>query len=130
MDVFALRNHLISDYAAYIESFVSISDEHIQAHVDHELREGLLWPDPLLQLNPCFEPGLWIDDLVANETLHPLCRRIFRIKPTGAPEKPLRLHKHQTDAIYDVRPHLPPDVLGIYVLLPVMSGGILLMEED
>lgn len=43
MDVFALRNQLIRDYATYIESFVNIRDDRIRAYVDHELDEGLLW---------------------------------------------------------------------------------------
>jgi len=99
MDVFGLRNHLISDYAAYIESFIHIRDARIRQLVDDELKEGLLWPDPLLQLNPNFEAGPWIDDLVTDGTLHPLCRDIFRLKPTAEPDKPLRLHRHQADAI-------------------------------
>ena len=44
MDVFALRNQLIRDYAAYIESFINVSDERIREHVDRELREGLARP--------------------------------------------------------------------------------------
>lgn len=100
MDVFALRNQLIRDYATYIESFININDERIQAHVDHELRGGLLWPNPLLQLNPNFEPGPRIDKLVAGGRLHSLCSHIFRIKSTDGSDKPLRLHKHQADAIY------------------------------
>ena len=99
MDVFALRNRLIGDYASFIQSFINISDERIRSHVGHELREGLLWPNPLLQLNPNFEPGPRADELVANGTLHSLCDSIFRLKPTDAPSKPLRLHKHQADAI-------------------------------
>lgn len=99
MDVFALRNHLIQDYASYIESFINISDYHIRQNVGRELDEGLLWPDPLLQLNPSFEPGPRIDELVNDETLHPRCRDIFRIKPAGKPDKPLRLRIHQADAI-------------------------------
>jgi len=103
MDVFALRNQLIQDYATYIQSFINIGDARIRQHVDRELDEGLLWPDPLLQLNPSFEPGPRIDDLVADGTLHPLCRDIFRIKPLGEPDKPLRLHKHQADALHAAR---------------------------
>src|SRR5512136_707832 len=99
MDVFALRDRLIADYAAYIESFIHIQDSRIRDAVDRELREGLLWPDPLLQLNPSFEPGAWIDDLADTGTLHPECRGIFRIKEADKPDKPLRLHKHQADAI-------------------------------
>ncbi len=57
MDVFALRNQLVDDYAAYIESFINISDGRSRELVAAELHQGLLWPDPLLQLNPNFEPG-------------------------------------------------------------------------
>lgn len=99
MNVFAIRDRLISDYAAYIESFINIQDQHIRAVIDRELREGLLWPDPLLQLNPSFEPGPTIDALVDAGTLHPDCRRIFRIKEQDKPDKLLHLHKHQADAI-------------------------------
>jgi hypothetical protein len=45
------------DYADYTRSFVVIRDERIAAHVDRELETGLLWPDPIVQLNPAFEPG-------------------------------------------------------------------------
>ncbi len=101
MDVFNLRHQLINDYSTYISSFIHINDEHIQTHVNQELQSGVLWPDPLIQLNPTFEPGAWIDDLVQTGTLHPLCQKVFRLKSdnAGTENKPLRLHKHQTDAI-------------------------------
>src|SRR5262249_15602436 len=49
---------------------------------------------------PAFQPGSWIDDLVAQGLLHPECGRIFRRKehPDDA-GAPLRLHRHQEDAI-------------------------------
>jgi ATP-dependent helicase YprA (DUF1998 family) len=100
MNVFALRDQLIGDYATYIKSFINIQDRPIQEHVEQELSEGALWPDPLIQLNPSFEPGAWIDDLVAKGVLHPLCEQIFRIKDADDPVgKSMRLHKHQTDAV-------------------------------
>ena len=57
MDVFDLRNRVIGEYADYVGSFVSIRDERIRAHVDEQMQSGILWPDPLVQLNPAFEPG-------------------------------------------------------------------------
>ncbi|MHB9130416.1 MAG: DEAD/DEAH box helicase [Armatimonadota bacterium] len=99
MDVFGLRDQLITDYSAYVESFINIRDARIRGQVEDEMQKGLLWPDPLLQLNPSFEPGLWIDDLVSQNVLHPECSGIFRIKPKGEPSRGLRLHKHQADAI-------------------------------
>ncbi|MBE2201994.1 MAG: DEAD/DEAH box helicase [Anaerolinea sp.] len=101
MDVFNLRRQLIDDYSAYIGSFIHINDNRIRQHVYDELQAGVLWPDPLIQLNPTFAPGAWIDDLVTTGALHPLCRDIFRLKADkdGRNSKPLRLHKHQTAAI-------------------------------
>ena len=99
MDVFALRDTLITDYADYIRSFINIQDERIRDHVDHELQHGLLWPEPLLQLNPNFEPGPWVDELVTQGTLHPLCSDIFRLKDPDKLGKPLHLYRHQADAI-------------------------------
>lgn len=99
MDVFALRDRLITDYAAYIRSFLNIRDTRIRSYVDQQLHEGLLWPDPLIQLNPCFAPGAWIDDLADAGVLHPGCRRILRLKEDDGTSKRMRLYRHQVDAI-------------------------------
>jgi ATP-dependent helicase YprA (DUF1998 family) len=108
LDVFELRRKLVDDYGQYAKSFVSIADERIREHVDRELREGLLWPEPLIQLNPAFESGGTVDELVERKLLHPECERIFSAKallPDGQIEDrgPLRLHRHQTDAIEAAR---------------------------
>ena len=104
MDVFELRRKLIEEYGQYATSFVHIADERIRERVDEELLGGLLWPEPLIQLNPAFEPGGFVNELVAQGILHPECERIFSAKsigPDGRVEDdgPLRLHRHQTDAI-------------------------------
>lgn len=104
MDVFALRDHLIDEYNSYVSSFINIRDERIAAAVHESLASGALWPDPLIQLNPSFEPGEWIDDLVREGVLHDECGRVFRLKhdahDTG---QPLRLHRHQADAVRTAR---------------------------
>jgi len=100
MNVFKLRDRLVGDYSSYISSFIQIQDERIQKYVDEQLEQGLLWPDPLIQLNPSFKPGVWIDDLVAEGILHERCRNVFRVKPDpNSDGKPLRLHTHQEEAI-------------------------------
>ena len=101
MNVFDLRQRLVSDYARYTKSFIKIADPVILAKVDSELDGGAFWPEPLLQLNPTFQPGGTIDDLVADGTLHPECARIFRIDKTQADltGKQLLLHAHQTGGI-------------------------------
>src|SRR6516165_2229821 len=66
------------------------------------LAEGLLWRDPLVQLNPTFQTGVSVDQLVEQGTLHPECARVFRRnkKSTGGVGDPLLLHKHQEEAAY------------------------------
>ncbi len=100
MDVFQLRNHLVGDYGSYVESFIKIRDGRIEKEVKRKLDDGLLWPEPLIQLNPSFEVGESIDELVGDGSLHEECARIFRVgKGNGDPGKPMRLHKHQSDAV-------------------------------
>jgi len=104
MNVFDLNSRLIEDYSSYIRSFIQICDERINKYTQECLDHGLLWPEPLIQLNPSFQPGEWIDELVEKEILHQECSRIFRLNKDQQPEgQPLRLHKHQTDAIKAAR---------------------------
>jgi ATP-dependent helicase YprA (DUF1998 family) len=105
MNVFELRKRLIDDYRAYVKSFISIADQRIRDHVDRELDENeILWPQARIGLNPAFAEGAWIDDLVAEQTLHPECSKVFRLKrgqhDLGAP---LKLHRHQTEAVKAAR---------------------------
>ncbi|GAK52091.1 DEAD/DEAH box helicase domain protein [Candidatus Moduliflexus flocculans] len=101
MNIFDFRDRLIEDYAQYVRSFFRINDQRIRRHVEQQFDSGLLWPDPLIQLNPFFESGGAIAELVEANTLHPECRQIFQRKKdkiTGIGQ-PLRLHKHQFEAI-------------------------------
>jgi ATP-dependent helicase YprA (DUF1998 family) len=101
MDVFELRQHLVNDYSRYVQSFLSLRDERIRERVETSLAEGHLWPEPMIGLNPAFEPGGFIDDLVLDGTLHRECHNIFRVgKTREAPlGEPMQLHRHQVDAI-------------------------------
>ena len=100
MDVFELRDHMVDEYAGYVQSFLSISDQRLRKAVDDEIESGLLWPEPRIGLNPSFESGGKIDDLADGVFLHKECRRIFQIKsPEGDVINPLELHQHQAKAI-------------------------------
>ena len=100
MDAFELHRHVISDYADYTKSFVRIADERVRNRVEQEMEQGLLWPEPLLQLNPAFEPGRSIDEMVEQKVLHKDCSRIFRAKAHANDlGRGLRLHRHQGQAI-------------------------------
>ena len=100
MNVFEMRNRLVQDYDAFVRSFVDISDERVKEVVDTALGSGVLWPSPLVQLNPAFEPGGAIEDLVREGILHKTCSEVFRGKKTADNTGlPMRLHKHQDEAI-------------------------------
>ena len=100
MDVFKLHGSLVGDYSDFVTSFHTIQDERVRQFVDEQLKEGLLWPEPLLQLNPNFKKGASIDELCQEGVLHEQCKEIFRLRSEGNPiGDALRLHLHQEQAI-------------------------------
>ena len=118
MDIFDFRGKLIDDYAAYTRSFITVREPNLRQFVEEQLEAGVLWPEPLIQLNPSFEPGDGIDDLVAAGVLHPECRHVFRIKSESDLQgRPLRLHRHQSEAIRVARTGFP------YVLTTGTGSG-------
>jgi hypothetical protein len=100
MNIFDLRQKLIADYSSYIRSFLQIRDLRIQEYVEQELfRDGVLWPQPLIQMNRMFQPGCMVDQLVDQEVLHLACAQLFR---RGEEEKKsqgdfLHLHQYQEE---------------------------------
>ncbi|MFM8385210.1 MAG: DEAD/DEAH box helicase, partial [Planctomycetia bacterium] len=100
MNVFDLRNQLVGEYGAYTQSFIKIRHPGLKARVDDEIGRGALWPHPLLQLNPSYEVGGSVDDLVARGQLHEECACIFRRKdPEGGAGPALQFYEHQIEAI-------------------------------
>src|SRR5215469_2456789 len=95
MDVFALREKVVSDYRQYIESFVRINDEAINNFVQKRFETGALWPDAILQLNPAYESGPTLDELAAQGVILKVTADFFR----GRDGKSLRLYRHQQQAI-------------------------------
>ena len=100
MDVFDFRDQLVSEYERFSRSFTEIQAEDIRQAVDKAYEGGRYWPSPMIQLNPNFEPGGSINELVTGGVLDPECARVFRIGKTDrAPGKELVLYRHQVDAI-------------------------------
>ncbi len=100
MDVFAFREELVDEYERFSRSFTRIRADDISRQVDEAYASGHFWPAPLVQLNPNFESGGYVDELVAKGELDPECAKIFRLKRQDNPSgKPLLLHRHQSDAI-------------------------------
>jgi hypothetical protein len=70
MDVFRLRDTIIERYSDFVTSFVRIKDPSLKAFVAQHIESESLWPEPLIQLNPAFQNGGWIDELVTEGLLH------------------------------------------------------------
>jgi hypothetical protein len=100
VNIFDLREQLVTDYGNFIRGFLKIRDVRLNAFVRRSLDEGVFWPEPYISLNPNFASGGYVDDLVAAGTLHRGCLTAFRRDKENAPGGlPLRLHRHQAEAI-------------------------------
>ena len=100
MNIFEYRKKLVGDYGSYLKSFINISDQRISAYVDEELDKGALWPEPLLQLNPSFEQGRSIEQLVSEKILHEKCGKSFELENQNQTLSVSQcIYRHQDEAI-------------------------------
>jgi ATP-dependent helicase YprA (DUF1998 family) len=105
VDVFDVHRRLIADYDAFTSSLVQVREERIAEHLGDQRVRGVRWPDPWLSLNPSFESGGTVTELVCDGLLHPDCERLFCAKNDSEDPstRPLTLHRHQRDAIEAAR---------------------------
>ncbi|MFD2233198.1 DEAD/DEAH box helicase [Phaeospirillum tilakii] len=94
MQIFNLDRTLVTDYEGFARSFTRIRAEDIRSRVSELYASGAFWPEPLITINPHFEQGAGIQDLVSDGTLHPATSEIFHIDG-----RPLTLHLHQAQAV-------------------------------
>ncbi len=100
MNIFDLREQVVADYGNFIRGFLKIRDRRLDEFVHAELDRGVLWPEPWISLNPNFEPGGYVGELVSDGRLHPDCAPTFRLKTDADPAgQHLRLHQHQAEAV-------------------------------
>ncbi len=97
LDVFSLRDTVVTEYERFATSFTRIHAADIQAQIDAIYAGARYWPEPLLQINPNYKPGKTVEALVAARSLHAGCADIFRAsrRPLGdltARGDTLRLH--------------------------------------
>lgn len=106
MDVFQVRDKVIDDYRSFTTAAIDIKDPRLKDYYDSELDRDRQWPEPWISLNPAFESGGRIDDLVRQGLLHPECDRIFRVKAhiDDQGREPITLHRHQREAVEVLRP--------------------------
>lgn len=93
MDVFRLDRAVIHDYEQFARSFTEVRAADIQQQVEAEYAGRRFWPEPLVSVNPHFEPGARVDTLASTGALHPSTAAIFRVDGSS-----ITLHRHQTQA--------------------------------
>lgn len=99
MNAFTFRDQVVQSYERFSRSFVRIAADDISKVVDDEYSRGRYWPEPLIQINPNYKPGNNVRELMEAGVLHPLTAEIFQVgKDIGRP-LPVRLYKHQQDAL-------------------------------
>ncbi|WP_223276402.1 DEAD/DEAH box helicase [Sphingomonas daechungensis] len=97
MNVFDLDEKLVARYQDFTRSFTSIRAQDLKAKIDRIYASNAFWPEPLIGLNPNFRP--------AQETLEALAANGFidaglpQVFAAGQPRKPIRLHRHQEQAL-------------------------------
>lgn len=94
MKAFEFDHYLINAYERFSRSFSSIRSDDLRTQIDGQYDAGRFWPDALLSLNPHYLSGPTVDELVASGDLDEASGKVFRFD-----ENPLRLYRHQAEAI-------------------------------
>jgi len=94
LDIFALRDSVVDEYKRFATSFTTIRAPDIREQVEAIHAGNRYWPEPLIQINPSYRRTTDVASLVAEGVIQPGCADIFRAKG-----KPLRLYKHQEQAV-------------------------------
>ncbi len=107
MDVFSLHDQLITEYRAFTEGGVVIRDDRITDRLREDLDDKVQWPAPWLSLNPFFDSGGGVNELVHEGLLHPETAHIFQKgkgeESTVCQGERLTFHRHQREAIERAR---------------------------
>ena len=96
MNVFDLDKEVIATYESFSRSFANIRSTDLLAQVSKIYEDGVFWPEPLLGINPRYLSGPKVSDLVASGDLDPALATIFA---KGDPREPIRLYRHQAQAV-------------------------------
>lgn len=91
LDPFALNDQARKTYEQYLRATVNVAEPRLAQFVNDELDQGLLWPDPYLQISPQFEKGPTLAELAADDAIHVGTARFFG--------EDIRLHRHQEEAL-------------------------------
>lgn len=90
VDILQYHRTVIEEYEKYIKGFIRIKDPKIREAVEAYIADKKLWPQPLIQFNPGYEPGIPFGQ-IANAGVHSECGALFPFKPYKHQEEALRL---------------------------------------
>jgi hypothetical protein len=93
MTVFDLDRHVVGQYEKFARSFTEIQAKDILGSVDKANKGGRYWPEPMIQINPSFKPGMTVGELVRQGSLTAGMEKIFQ---AGSLDGTLKLH-HAAD---------------------------------
>ena len=100
LNVFEFRQTLVNEYAEFTRNFTRIKADDIRTFVDAQYASQKYWPEPLIQVNPNFQPGGTVEALCDAGQLSPACAGIFRFgKSASSAGQTLPLYRHQVEAI-------------------------------
>jgi Lhr-like helicase len=94
MNVFDLDRVLVNDYERFARSFTQIRAIDIRHQVEALYAGDRFWPEPLVSINPRFEHGATVDQLVDAGSLHSSTAQVF--SQNG---KSLSLYRHQAQSV-------------------------------
>ncbi|MCU1248740.1 MAG: box helicase domain protein [Edaphobacter sp.] len=98
MNVFSLDRHLIREYASFARSFTKIRAHDIAEQVERIYARGTFWPEPLVSINPHYQSGATLAELVRDGDLCADIEHVFRVEG-----KQIKLYKHQSQAVAKAR---------------------------
>ena len=89
-DIFEFHKNVTENFERFSRSFTTIRSEDIYTKVNEEYTNKRYWPDPLIQINPNYKKASTVSDLVTDNTLHPVCGKVFQ---------GVHLYTHQQEAL-------------------------------
>ena len=101
LDVFSLRDSIVSEYKNFATSFTTIFADDLRQQIEAIYATDRFWPEPLIQINPSYRRTTTVDALAENGVLQGRTADIFRsaANAVGSRGETLSLYKHQEQAI-------------------------------
>jgi superfamily II DNA/RNA helicase len=127
-DIFDFHDKVIENFELFSRSFTTIRAEDIRSTVDEEYAKKRYWPAPLIQINPNYKKASTVENLVKDNTLHPICGQIFQ---------DFHLYSHQQEALAIAKRKEPFVVTtgtgsgkSLAFFLPIIDSVIRAKEKD